>query len=92
MAGVLTIAVGVWMLFVTAQLWGAIRAGQVEQHPMFSHAAHAAAVGGGGGDGGGAPPAYPAYPPQAASGMQQQLPAVGQGGGYQRYNGEQPVV
>lgn len=92
MAGVLTIAVGVWMLFVTAQLWGAIRGGTVEQHPMFSHAAHAAAVGGGGGAGTGMP-SYPVYPPPAASGVQQQqLPAVGQGGGYQRYDGERPVV
>jgi hypothetical protein len=41
----LTIAVGLWMLYVTAELWQAIRSGAVEQHPMFSHTD--ACVGGG---------------------------------------------
>ncbi|KAI3429743.1 hypothetical protein D9Q98_010058 [Chlorella vulgaris] len=36
---VLTIAVGGWMLYTTAQLWKTIQAGTVDQHPMFSFTA-----------------------------------------------------
>lgn len=41
----LTIAVGLWMLYVTAELWQAIRSATVEQHPLFSHADGAAGSG-----------------------------------------------
>lgn len=38
-ASVLTIAVGLWMLYVTVQLWECIRSGTVRQHPLFRVAA-----------------------------------------------------
>lgn len=45
----LTIAVGIWMLYSTLQLWVAIRAGAVGQHPLFSYDANASGTGTGGG-------------------------------------------
>lgn len=74
-ASYLTMAVGLWMLYATWQLWAAIRAGTVTSHPMFCYSSEA---GGGAGAGAGAPP-------------MQQLPAVGTGGGYARYSGEGTV-
>ena len=68
-AACLTIFVGIWCLFATLQLWGHIRAGTVEQHPMFKPA--------GSGAGAAAPSA--------------QLPAVGSGTGYSRYDGDSAI-
>ena len=48
-ASVMTAAVGGWMLYTTWQLWLAIQAGAVGQHPMFSY--EGGGVGESGGDG-----------------------------------------
>ncbi|KAL4422465.1 hypothetical protein ABPG75_008662 [Micractinium tetrahymenae] len=50
----LTIAVGVWMLYSTWQLWQVLRAGAIAQHPMFSYSAADGGGGGGAGSAGGA--------------------------------------
>lgn len=67
------------MLFVTLQLWESIRAGTVEQHPLFRPAQHLQ-QGGGGAAGQG-----------AGGASATQLPVVGAGSGYRRYDGESAI-
>ncbi|KAL4436078.1 hypothetical protein ABPG77_005526 [Micractinium sp. CCAP 211/92] len=44
----LSVAVGIWMLFSTLQLWQVLRAGGIAQHPLFAHSAASSAGPGGG--------------------------------------------
>lgn len=67
------------MLYVTLLLWESIRAGTVEQHPLFRPAQHAQQEQGGGGG------------PGAGGASATQLPVVGGGSGYRRYDGDSAI-